>query len=187
MCTQRLNNIRNDVLVHIFAPDNVEVFISLEGNRNGMRRQLPRHLLDVHQRVGRAVQQHDGRDDVACGESRGSIRGHARHTVRRAREGKRLHVVVVHLELAVAHDLEPVHDRLDRRERVQVRVRRVLLRRGDVVAAPVEQPAQRVVDHCGEHGWVEDRLPAVCGRQDRLTAEDEEEEGWPETVEDMQV
>lgn len=62
----------------------------------------------------------------------------------------RMRIIVVHLETPRAHDLEPVHHALHARERVQVRVRRELLVRRDVLAEPVEEENERGVDYANE-------------------------------------
>ena len=139
-------------------------------------RELAEHDVDVHERVAVAVEEDDRADDVARREARGRVRGDARGLGRAPDEDDALDVVVVHLELGVAHDLEPVHDGLDGRGGVEVRVRGELLELVDVRRVPVEEPAERGGDGGAEDGWVEEGLPGGDGGHDRLSAEDEEDE-----------
>lgn len=98
--------------------------------------------------------------------------------VRRAhgRDARERERVVVHLERAVAHDLEPVHDGLDGRGGVEVRVRGELLRGRDVARAPREEEGQRGVDDGREDGRVEDLRPGRGGAEDGFAPEEEEKE-----------
>lgn len=163
MVPQSLDDVRDDILVDILAPDDIQMLIASQWNRSRMRRQLVEHLLNVHKGVAVAVEEDDGRDNVPGGETCGSIGTHAGRAARRTRDNEGLDIVIVHLELAVAHDLEPVHDGLDRSEGVEMSVRGVFLGRRDVTTAPVEEPAERAVDDVGEDRRVEDGLPTVGG------------------------
>lgn len=180
MLSERRDDVRDDVLVYVPAPDDIEVLVSLQpADLDVLPRELVEHHVDVDKRVPVAVHEHDGSDDVARGEAGGGVRGDARRLVGAADEHDALDVVVEHLELCVAHDLEPVHDGLDGRGRVEVREGGELLERGDVLAAPVEEPAERVRDRGGEDGWVEEGLPGGHGGHDGFAAEYEEDECGP--------
>ena len=175
---QRLDNIRDDVPINVVAPDNIEVLVPAEAARLRVALgELMQHDVDVDERVRVAIEEDDRADDVARGEAGGGVRGDAGGAVvGAADEHDALDVVVVHLELGVAHDLEPVHDGLDGRGRVEVREGGELLERRDVLAAPVEEPAEGVRDRGGEDGRVEEGLPGGHGGHDGLAPEDEENE-----------
>ena len=141
-----------------------------------MRRELAEHNVNIHERVRITIHEHSRRDDVACGEAGRGVAGDAAGAVAAGGADDLLDVVVVHLELCVAHDLEPVDDGFDGGERVEVRIGGELLERRDVARAPPEEEAQGVVDRGAEDGRVEQGLPSGRGGEDRAAAEDEEEE-----------
>jgi len=71
----------------------------------------------------------------------------------------------------MAHDLEPVHDGLDGGERIEMCVRRDLLRGGNVVVAPAKEPPNRRVDDLRVDRGVQEVSPRDCRGQDGLPAE----------------
>ena len=180
MLPQRADDVRDDVPVDVLTPDHVEVLVLGQRVRPRVALgQLVEHRADVDKRVAVPVEKDNRADDVARGEAGGGIRGDAGGARDAADEHDALDVVVVHLELGVAHDLEPVHDGLDGRGGVEVRVRGEALKRGDVVRVPVEEPAERGRDHSGEDGRIEEGLPGWDGGHDGFAAEDEENERRP--------
>ena len=130
--------------------------------RDGMARQLLEHDVDVDQTVRTAPHQNDRRLDVACGELGnlvvlGAVRGD------RARR-----LVVVHLEYAIADDLEPMHYTLRARERVQMWVRGEFLVWRDIDRSPPKQEPQTCVDEPDEDGRIQNALPHRRARQNCL-------------------
>lgn len=164
MRVEGLKDVGEDELVDGLRPEEVEVLVVRDLLCDGVARELLQHDVDVDEAVGASPDQHDGRLDVAGGEFGdfvvlGAVRG----------DGAR-GLVVVHLEDAVADDLEPVHYALGGRVRVKVRVRGQLLVGRDVDACPAKQEAQGGVDEAHKDGRVEDRLPHGRRGQDRLAS-----------------
>lgn len=136
-------------------------------------RELGHHLLNIHQAIRVPPEKNDGCGDVASGEARWAVRADG------CPHDRRQDIIVVHLECSIAHDLEPVHDRFDGREGVEMRVCSNLLSRGDVVTVPVEQPDERPVDDSGEDGWIYNGLPHRRRRENGFAAEEEEQKSGP--------
>jgi len=86
----------------------------------------------VDETVAVSIEKDNGRHDVTCREARGSVGAHG------GTNDGRQYVIVVHLEGRVAHDLEPVHDGLDRSKGIKVCGCSDFLVRGDVGAVPIE-------------------------------------------------
>ena len=135
--------------------------------------QLLEHHADIDQTVGAAVHEHDRRADIAGRELGDFV------VLRPLREGEGdTDFVVVHLEGAVADDLEPVHDAFRGGEGVQVRVGGEFLVGGDVVHAPVEEEGEGFVDAPGEDCGVQEGGPHGGAAEDGAAAEEEEEDLW---------
>lgn len=160
MLSERADDVRDHVLMNVFTPDHVEVLIPGQRASTGIAfGELVEHRANVDERVAVAVKEDDRADDVARREAGGGVRGNARGAGNAADEHDALDVIVIHLELGVAHDLEPMHHRLDGRGGIEVRVGREALESGDVVRVPVKEPAERGGDHRRKDGRVEEGLP----------------------------
>lgn len=122
----------------------------------------------MYEAVRISIKKDDGSDDVSGGESYRSVRAN-----RRTHDGRK-NVVVVHLKSGIAHDLKPMHNRLDRCEGVKMGVGRDLLIRSDVGAPPIEEPNKGVVYNLGKDGRVNDCLPHSGRRQDGFSTKEEE-------------
>jgi len=114
---QRVEDVREHELVDRAGPQEVEVLVVRDLLGLRVARQLLQHHVDVDQAVRAAVHEHDGRLDVARRELGDLV------VLVPVRDGQRC-FVVVHLEHAVADDLEPVDHAFGGREGVEVRVRR---------------------------------------------------------------
>jgi len=113
---QRSQNFRNDILIHVFPPQDIKMFITMQPLLNCVSWQLCQHHINVNQAIPVSPYQHNRCYDIPRGESRWTITTDTRAN-HRADD-----VVVIHLESTIAHDLEPVNNRLDRGERVEVSV-----------------------------------------------------------------
>ena len=74
---------------------------------DGVVREFLEHDVDVYEAVAAAVEQDDGRFDVAGGVFSDFV-----VSVAGAYAERGLHIVVIHLEALVSDDLEPVDDAL---------------------------------------------------------------------------
>ena len=166
-----VEDVLEDLGVDVARPEEVEVLVVRDLGGDRLAGQLLEHGLDVDEGVAAAVDEDDGRLDVAgrvlCDFGVLAGRGHAHGLV---------DVIVVHLEALVADDLEPVDDALGAREGVQVRVRGELLAGGDVLGAPAKEEREAHVDEAAEQGRVEQRLPHGGGAEDGSPAEHEVED-----------
>lgn len=115
---------------------------------HSVRWELCKHSVDVHKAIAVSVEKEDGSNNVTRWETRRPVRANS------GPDNGRQHVVVVHLECGIAHDLEPMHDRLDGSKRVQMGISRDLLLLADVVTAPIEEPIERTVDQACENGGI---------------------------------
>lgn len=168
-----VEDVLEDLGVDVAGPEEVEVLVVRDLGGDCLARQLAQHGCDVDERVAAAVDEHDGRADVAR-----RVFGDLGELARRADAHGLVHVVVVQLEALVADDLEPVHHRLGAGEGVQVRIGGQLLARRHVARLPVEQELQAHVDKTAEQRRIQDRLPHGGRAEDRAAAKHEVENGW---------
>src|SRR6267154_1969736 len=96
------------------------MFIPNQSLDSRVIRELSKHHLYIHKAVAVSVQKNDRRDDIPRGKPRRSVRTPTKRA-------KRADIIIIHLERSFAHDLEPMHDRLDRRKGVEVGIRGDLL------------------------------------------------------------
>lgn len=163
-----VKDVLEDLDVDVAGPEEVEVLVVGDLGGDGLGRELAQHGVDVDERVAAAVDEHDGRVDVAR-----RVLGHLGELARRGDADGLVHVVVVELERAVADNLEPVHDRLGAGKGVQVRVGRELLAGRDVERLPIEEEGQAHVDGAREERRVHDGLPGRRGAEDGAAAKHE--------------
>lgn len=173
---------REDELVDVLRPEEVEVFEMWYFSCDGVFGEFFEHDFDIYEAVAAAVDEDDRRFDVA-GRKLGDL-----VVAIGCCDGKwGLHIIIVHLKALVADDLKPVNHAFGAGEGVKVRVRSELLMGADVAAGPVEEEGEGNVDYADEDGRVEDRLPHCGGGEDAAAAESKEEDvggGFDEGVDD---
>lgn len=104
MLLQCLQHMGEYELIKVIAPEEVQVLIMRNLYSRGMLRKLFQHNIDINQRIGTAIHKNSGCSDVFRRKSGNLIEATASQGCNTG-----LNIVVVHLEAAVAHDLEPVN------------------------------------------------------------------------------
>lgn len=140
-----------DEFLDLAAPEHVEMFVVRDFSGDGVSGELFEHDVDVDQGVGAAVDQCNGRSNILRREPGHLVEAAA---VGQERCSRRLNIIVIHLEAAVAHNLEPVDHRLDRRVRIQMSIRRQFLRERNIVPAPVEERDQGGINNANKDGGI---------------------------------
>lgn len=163
-----VKDVLEDLGVDVAGPEEVEVLVVGDLGGDGLRGQLAQHCLDVDEGVAAAVDEDDGRANVAR-----RVLGHLGELVRGGDAHGLVDVVVVQLERGVADDLEPVHHALGAGEGVQVRVGGELLAGRDVFGLPVEEEQEAHVDDAAEERRVKNRLPHGRRAEDGAAAKHE--------------
>ncbi len=179
---ESVKDVLEDLDIDVASPEEVEMLVMRNLGGDGLGRQLTQHAVDVDEGVAAAIDEDDGRADVAR-----RVLGHLGELARGRDADGLVHVVVVELEGTIANDLEPVDDGLGAGEGVEMRVGGELLAGGNIERLPVEEERQAHVDGTGKEGRVHDGLPGGRGAQDGAPAKHEVEcgrRGFHERIDD---
>lgn len=126
-------DVGNHIFINVLSPQHVEVFVTVQSFGDGVTGQHSQHRVDIHQTVTVTVHEDDRCYDITGREPRRPIRADG------CSNNGGDDIIIIHLEGAVPHDLEPVHHGFHGGERIKVCISCDLLVRRDIKAVPVEQ------------------------------------------------
>ena len=149
-----------DQSVDRLCPQKVQMLVVGDLLGDCVRGELLQHDIDIDQTIRPTIDQHNGCLDILSGKLGNLV------VLGSVGDDWVRVIVVVHLERAVADDLEPMDHTLGRTVRVKMGICGELLLRQNVISGPSEKKSQGFVNHTDKNRRIQNRLPHSCRRKD---------------------